>query len=45
VKELPGGFVEVVAVLVGSDEFDRCGTPAVYILYMLPMVIICLVVR
>jgi hypothetical protein len=27
VKELPGGFVEVVAVLVGNDEFDRCGTP------------------
>ena len=26
VKELPGGFVEVVAVLVGDDEFDRCGT-------------------
>ena len=45
VKELPGGFVEVVAVLVGNDEFDRCGTPALYISYMLPTVIICLVVR
>ena len=45
VKELPGGFVEVVAVLVGNDEFDRCGTPALYILYMLPTVIICLLVR
>ena len=44
-KELPGGFVEVVAVLVGNDEFDRCGTPALYISYMLPTVIICLVVR
>ena len=45
VKELPGGFVEVVAVLVGNDEFDRCGTPALYISYMLPTVIICFVVR
>jgi len=31
VKELPGRFVEVVAVLVGDDEFDRCGTPDLHI--------------
>jgi hypothetical protein len=30
-KELPGGFVEVIAALVGSDEFDRCGTPDLHI--------------
>jgi hypothetical protein len=26
-KELPRRFVEVIAALVGNDEFDRCGTP------------------
>jgi len=31
VKELPGRFVEVVAVLVGDDEFDGCGTPDLHI--------------
>ena len=31
VKELPGGVVEVVAALVGNDEFDRCGTPDLHI--------------
>jgi hypothetical protein len=30
-KELPRGFVEVIAALVGNDEFDRCGTPDLYI--------------
>jgi len=32
VKELPGRFVEVVAVLVGNDEFDWGGTPDLNIL-------------
>jgi len=31
VKELPGGFVEVVAALVRNNEFDRCGTPDLHI--------------
>jgi hypothetical protein len=30
-KELPSGFVEVVAALIGNDEFDRRGTPDVHI--------------
>jgi len=31
VKELPGGFVEVVASLVGDGEFDRGSTSDLYI--------------
>jgi hypothetical protein len=31
VKELSGGFVEVVAALVGNGEFDRCSTPDLYV--------------
>jgi len=30
VTELPGGFVEVVAALVGNREFDGCGTSDLY---------------
>jgi len=30
-KELPRGFVEVIAALAGNDKFDRCGTPDLYI--------------
>ena len=31
VQELLGGFVEVVVVLVGNNEFDRRGAPALHI--------------
>jgi len=31
VKELPGGFVEVIAALVGNDEFDGCGTSDLHV--------------
>jgi hypothetical protein len=45
VKELPGGFVDVVAVLVGNDEFDRRGTPELYISDVAATVVSCLGVR
>jgi len=31
VKELASGFVEVVAALVGNDQFDGCGTSDLHI--------------
>lgn len=31
VKELPSGFVEVIASFIGNDEFDGCSTPDLHI--------------